>query len=150
MTVANIVWSRKHGALAGDDPWQADTLEWSTTSPPPDQNFTAVPVVESLHPLWFPGPVRLAIPADVDTAARTQGEVGALERTTPITSGLDSLPEFEVLVPTPSPLPVLAALGVTIFFIGMLISAAFVLAVGGLVVLGGITTWAWRTEMDHP
>ena len=40
-----------HGKPAGDDPWEADTLEWATTSPPPVYNFPRIPVVHSARPL---------------------------------------------------------------------------------------------------
>ena len=40
-----------HGRPAGDDPWEADTLEWATTSPPPPYNFPRIPVVHSARPL---------------------------------------------------------------------------------------------------
>jgi cytochrome c oxidase subunit 1 len=39
------------GRPAGDDPWDADTLEWATTSPPPVYNFPRIPVVHSARPL---------------------------------------------------------------------------------------------------
>lgn len=50
--VINLVWSYYKGKKAGDDPWDAWTLEWATTSPPPDYNFEKPPVVRSRRPLW--------------------------------------------------------------------------------------------------
>jgi cytochrome c oxidase subunit 1 len=50
--VTNFVWSYFKGPAAGNDPWDAWTLEWSTTSPPPEYNFGAIPVVASRRPLW--------------------------------------------------------------------------------------------------
>jgi heme/copper-type cytochrome/quinol oxidase subunit 1 len=48
----NVVASLRGGDIAGDDPWDAWTLEWATTSPPPHENFAAIPVVTSKRPLW--------------------------------------------------------------------------------------------------
>jgi cytochrome c oxidase subunit I len=50
--VVNLLWSSRKGKIAGDDPWDAWTLEWSTTSPPPDYNFESLPEVRSRRPLW--------------------------------------------------------------------------------------------------
>ena len=48
----NIAQSFFRGKVAGDNPWDAWTLEWATTSPPPHENFLALPPIHSRRPLW--------------------------------------------------------------------------------------------------
>ena len=50
--VANLIRSALRGRPAGSDPWDAWTLEWSTTSPPAEYNFATIPTVKSRRPLW--------------------------------------------------------------------------------------------------
>ena len=50
--VYNIIASLWNGKPAGDNPWDAWTLEWSTTSPPASYNFETIPIVHSRRPLW--------------------------------------------------------------------------------------------------
>jgi cytochrome c oxidase subunit I len=50
--VFNLLRSLVKGAPAGSDPWDAWTLEWSTSSPPPEYNYARIPVVMSRRPLW--------------------------------------------------------------------------------------------------
>ena len=48
----DVFVSARSGKLAGDNPWDAPTLEWATSSPPPAYNFAHIPVVSGANPLW--------------------------------------------------------------------------------------------------
>ena len=50
--LVNVFRTHHRGRRAGNDPWQADTLEWYTSSPPPEHGFDALPPVSSARPLY--------------------------------------------------------------------------------------------------
>jgi cytochrome c oxidase subunit 1/cytochrome c oxidase subunit I+III len=49
---ANLAISIFKGEKAGNDPFGGDTLEWSTTSPPPAYNYAVIPKVSSPYAMW--------------------------------------------------------------------------------------------------
>jgi len=51
-----LLWSLRHGAAAGDNPWGARGLEWQTSSPPPQENFTHPPQVREAYDYEAPPP----------------------------------------------------------------------------------------------
>ena len=50
--IINFFLSARRARVAGPNPWEAATLEWSTSSPPPDYNFAKIPTVTRMNPLW--------------------------------------------------------------------------------------------------
>jgi cytochrome c oxidase subunit I+III len=143
LTLYNFFRSRRHGDPAGPNPWDADTLEWAISSPPPHYNFAAIPVVQSRHPLWDPG---FAVAASGDLpATESFGTEGAEERETPITAGLRADAEETMEVPPETVLPLVVALGIALFFVGLLVEGPIVGVVGIGVGIVALLWWAWRT-----
>ena len=73
----NMVYSWFRGPAAGDNPWHASTLEWTTTSPPPEENFEEIPtVVGHPYPYGTHGAKHAEIPAQVSAAPAGGGGGG--------------------------------------------------------------------------
>ena len=53
--IVNFFWSLFRGKPAGANPWEANTLEWMTSSPPPHGNFATTPTV-------YHGPYEYSVP----------------------------------------------------------------------------------------
>src|SRR5437763_3049261 len=147
ITLVNWFHARCWGKPAGPDPWEADTLEWATTSPPPEYNFASIPVVASRHPLWDQRPLPTADP-DGDDATKSLGPQGAEHHETPETTGLDARPTATLDLPHPTYLPFILALGIGVVFVGLMIQAVLVGVIGAAAGVVGMTWWLWRTEVD--
>ncbi len=52
LIVGSVFWAFRNGKKAGNDPWDARTLEWATTSPPPYYDFDSQPVVNDRDAWW--------------------------------------------------------------------------------------------------
>jgi cytochrome c oxidase subunit I len=114
--VINLLWSAKRGVPAGNNPWGGGTLEWSIPSPPPVYNFTVLPHVQSLHPLWTPNGV----------------------------SDIPDRPTGPIHVPGGSFWPVATAMGVLLFFTGPLSHTLWPAVTGAATVLFCVFRWAYE------
>jgi cytochrome c oxidase subunit 1 len=135
----NALVSMRTGPIAGRNPWNADTLEWSTSSPPPNYNFREIPVVEGRYPLW-------------DATGANPHVVGLRDdrREVLVTTVLDAKPECISVLPGPSPWPLALAISVSVAFIGMLWSMVWV-PVGFALTFLSMAAWHWpRHEVRRP
>ena len=138
LTFWNWIWSRRHGVPAGNDPWGGDTLEWATTSPPPDYNFEAIPTVTSLEPTWDQPDLRDgAQPPESGGRSLTGGHL------TLSTSLLDGTPRAVVRMPHATSAPLVAALGLLFAFWGVVFGAWLVGLAGAALFAGGMVGWYW-------
>jgi cytochrome c oxidase subunit I+III len=131
--VGNALWSMKRGAIAGDDPWNGDTLEWSTSSPPPHYNFLHLPVVSGREPLWNE-PEK----APIVTGLATD------KRELLITRMLDAEPDHRYVEPAPTIWPFLTALATAGMFVGLLFSP-WSMVIGLPIASAMAIGWFWPT-----
>ncbi len=135
------------GPPAGDNPWNASTLEWSTTSPPPPYNFRLIPEVTSRDPLWDQ-PAAPATPVDqplMEPRGRARETLG--------TTVLDAEPESILLMPQETMAPLLVAFGMLLTAFGLLIdlppSQVILAGAGLLITFAGIVGWTWPSTAEE-
>jgi heme/copper-type cytochrome/quinol oxidase subunit 1 len=136
--IVNVVVSLRRGRAAGDNPWDAPTLEWATSSPPPSYNFAVIPTVASRHPLWED---RLG-----ESDARSHVHAGLVldhGRENIGTSPLDAEPDIILKMPSDSWSPFVLAVTLTAIFSG-LVEHLWWLAIFGVVAsAAAIIGWLW-------
>jgi cytochrome c oxidase subunit 1 len=127
----NIIASLRSGRPAGDNPWDAPTLEWATTSPPPPHNFDRIPVVTSRYPLWSD---REALPVAGGLALDTREIL--------LTTVAEGRADLLMTSPKPDMWPFVTAVFVGLTFVGSIFNGWIALA--GLVPIGiGLIGWGW-------
>ncbi|HET6614611.1 MAG TPA: cytochrome c oxidase subunit I [Dehalococcoidia bacterium] len=131
----NFARSSFRGDLAGNNPWQAGTLEWATSSPPAPYNFRDIPYVHSEEPLWDP--------VDPREWRSDLADPRAGARETFATTPLDTDVDRRVIMPGPSYLPLLLALSLGLLFSGLLLDNMVVVAVAAAAGLACVATWLW-------
>jgi cytochrome c oxidase subunit 1/cytochrome c oxidase subunit I+III len=137
--IANVVISYRRGREAGDNPWDAPTLEWATTSPPPPYNFTVIPTVGSRHPLWED---RLG----EKTAQQSHPHAGLVldhGREAIGTDPLDATPDIILKMPSDSFAPLVLSIVVTFVFIGLVAHWWWLAALAAVATGASIIGWLW-------
>ena len=134
----NVLISLRRGAPAGNNPWEAPTLEWSIPSPPPPYNFSVIPIVASRHPLW----------EDYlqETPGRSSLDRGFLldkGREILATTVLDAEPDLILKMPGDSYSPFVLAVALGVLFAGLLGHWWWWVGAAGLVIAISMIAWLW-------
>jgi cytochrome c oxidase subunit 1 len=135
--VVNGLVSLYRGAVAGPNPWDASTLEWAVSSPPPVYNFEHLPVVESRTPLW-----------DLDGEMPVVSGLRVDEKETLLTTVVAATPDVREPVPEASLWPFVSAIAVGIMFITSIFSPWAVL-VGAVPIAIALCAWFWPKDMKR-
>jgi cytochrome c oxidase subunit 1/cytochrome c oxidase subunit I+III len=136
--IVNVWRSLSNGEPAGDNPWNAGTLEWATSSPPQPYNFDPLPVVHSRNPLW-----------DKESGLEAQPFPTNLERRESLaTSFLDAKPEMRVPLPGNTIIPFFTAVAAIMAFASTLFSPTPFFAWTG-VFLFLVALWHWPTARER-
>jgi len=127
----DAIRSARSGEPAGDNPWDAPTLEWATASPPPAYNFAHIPVVTGPNPLWEH---RDALP--VVTGLRVE------RREILVTSVAGAVPQARESSPRNSIWPLWTAITTSIMLIWSIFSPWAVLY-GSIPIGFALVFWFW-------
>jgi cytochrome c oxidase subunit I len=144
----NVAKSVKSGALAGANPWDSPTLEWSVSSPPPVYNFAVLPTIASVNPLWEDRLGEQRLISSIQRGALLDQGKEMLG-----TTAVDAVPDMILQMPEDSVAPAITAFGITGAFVGLLLQAIWpdawiAVGVGGFIALIGLYVWLWpRREL---
>jgi cytochrome c oxidase subunit 1 len=149
--ILNVLSSLRNGPKAPADPWDAATLEWAVSSPPPAHNFDRTPVVHSRRPLWDTKYPDMEVAHTPGTQGLTRGEAAKRDHV----ASADE-PEEAIHLPSPTYAPIIVSFGVMVLGFGglYLSSTGGMSAIGalvGLVIIGyGIVRWVRNAHADLP
>ena len=138
--LCNVARSLRSGTPAGANPWDAPTLEWATSSPPPVYNFATIPQVASRYPLWEDR-LQENDERSVIGDRAPDGMVLDKGKETIGVTPLDGEPNVVLKMPGDSILPFLLAVGMALLFVGLLAKLYWLIGASGLVEFVVLTLW---------
>jgi len=131
LTLVNAVVAWRRGAIAGPDPWRADGLEWTTSSPPPAYNFRDLPTVCDRYPAW-------TSPPDQPVVYGVRADRPELL----VTTLVDAAPDHRTELANVTLAPLGAALATGVTFIGSIFTP-WAVPIGGALIVIALVVWFW-------
>uniref|UniRef100_UPI0017951811 cytochrome c oxidase subunit I n=1 Tax=Methylibium sp. TaxID=2067992 RepID=UPI0017951811 len=135
----------RYGRKAPVNPWQADTLEWASATPPRSYNFASLPRLATRHPLWD----HPDLPQTIAEGRHGLPEAGHGRRETLGIDPLSGRPREVIHLPGNTWLPLIAGLLVTLMCVSLLLKLYVVAAGAALLAVGVLLRWSWENGA-HP
>ncbi len=133
----DAIRSARFGPPSGPNPWDAPTLEWATSSPPPSYNFARIPVVYGASPLW----------EQKETLAVADG-LRVDRRELVVTSLVEAKPQAREASPRNSIWPLWAAITTTIMLIWSIFSP-WAVVWGSIPIAIALIGWFWPKRVPE-
>ncbi len=146
LVIIDFLRAKRSGPDAGPDPWGANSLEWSASSPPPVYNFRLLPVVSSAYPLWEDEPSNEPRPDWIEKLGNPASPVREVVETSPV----EAVAEEVVALPGPSLWPLWAALALVVTLLGVLISQPTLALIGAAALILTLIAWAGADGSETP
>ncbi|HEX3882122.1 MAG TPA: cytochrome c oxidase subunit I [Stellaceae bacterium] len=134
----NVFVSRRRGAIAGPNPWDAPSLEWSVPSPPPPYNFAVIPSIASRHPLW-----EERLQEGDGQSMLDRGMVLDHHHETLAVGAIDGEPDLILKMPSESYMPVLTTICISVLFAGLVAAIWWLAIVGAVATALAVIIWLW-------
>ncbi len=138
--ILDVILHFRFGSKAQQNPWNADTLEWATATPPGAYNFISIPTIKTRHPLWEHPDLPVTIAEGTHALAELDHGRRDILGTDAVTAKVREI----VHLPTNSWIPLQVALAIGVVCISLLTRSYTLALVATGVVLLMVMRWSWH------
>ncbi len=136
------------GEIPNDNPWDAGTMDWATPTPPPDEGYRVIPIVQSRYPLWEQKDIGSGDP-EYERVVHGLAESPTAWRAQLVTSVFTAEPRAIARLAGPSLWPLVAAVTLTLNFVATLFDLYWLLAFSTVATVLATIGWLWPSKLER-
>jgi len=138
--ILDVVLHFRFGSRAPQNPWNADTLEWATSTPPGAYNFISIPAIKTRHPLWE----HPDLPETIAAGQHALVELDHGRRDILGTDAVSAKVREIIHLPTNSWIPLQVASAIGVVCISLLTRSYLLALLAAVVSMLMILRWSWH------
>lgn len=140
LIVLDLVLHFRFGSRAGYNPWNADTLEWATSTPPGAYNFISIPTITTRHPLWDHPELAETIAAGQHALVEVDHGRRDILATEAVTARVSAI----IHLPTNSWIPLQVALAIAVVCLSLLTRVYWFALLAAVLSMLMVLRWSWH------